>query len=83
MEQVLASVIREALWMAILGLALGIGASFWLDRLIASMLYGLKTTDPLTMGGTASLLICVTLLAGLGPARRASRVDPLGALRHE
>jgi predicted permease len=83
MEQVLAGVLLEALWMSIAGVTLGIGASFWLARFIGSMLYGLKATDPITAGGTAALLICITLLAGMGPARRASHVDPLSALRHE
>lgn len=81
--QVLAGVLREALWMAVAGLTLGIGMSFWLVRFIRAMLYGLKATDPVTVGATAVLLICITLLAGIGPARRASRIDPLGALRHE
>jgi predicted permease len=82
-EQVLAGVLREALWMALAGVTLGIGASLWLARFIGTMLYGLKAADPITAGGTAVLLIGITLLAGIGPARRASRVDPLGALRHE
>jgi ABC-type antimicrobial peptide transport system permease subunit len=82
-EQVLTAVVREALWLALAGLTLGIGASFWLARFVGSLLYGLKSSDPLTMAGTTLLLLCVTLLAGIGPARRASRVDPLRALRHE
>jgi predicted permease len=82
-EQVLTGVLREALWMAVAGVTLGVGASFWLARFISAMLYGLKVADPITLGGTAALLIGVTLLAGIGPARRASRIDPLDALRHE
>ncbi len=81
--QVLTGVLREALWMALAGAACGIGLSLWLGRLAATMLYGLKPTDPVTMGGTTGLLIGVALLAGIGPARRASRVDPVTALRHE
>jgi predicted permease len=82
-EQVLAGVLREALWLALAGVTLGIGASFWVARFIGTMLYGLKVTDPITAGGTVMLLVCITLLAGMGPARRASRVNPLGALRHD
>jgi ABC-type lipoprotein release transport system permease subunit len=47
------------------------------------MLYGLTAADPATLAFTAGLLIAVALLAGLGPARRASRVHPLSALRHQ
>jgi predicted permease len=82
-EQVLAGVLREALWMALAGVALGMGASFWLARFIGTMLYGLKATDPITAVGTVALLLGIALLGGMGPARRASRVDPLSALRHE
>jgi predicted permease len=81
-KQVLTGVLREALWMALIGVSAGIGVSFWLARFIGTMLYGLKATDPITLAVTALLLVCITLLAGLGPARRASRVDPLVALRH-
>jgi predicted permease len=82
-EQVLAAVLREALWLSAAGVALGLVGALCLARFIASMLYGLKATDPITVTGTAALLICITLLAGIGPARRASRIDPLRALRHE
>jgi ABC-type lipoprotein release transport system permease subunit len=47
------------------------------------MLYGLAGTDALTVGGTAALLIAVSLLAAFAPARRASRIDPIRALRHD
>jgi ABC-type antimicrobial peptide transport system permease subunit len=47
------------------------------------MLYGLKPSDPLTLASAASLLMIVAILAGSGPARRASRVDPIRALRHD
>ena len=82
-NQILAGVLREALWMAIAGVIFGIAVSFWLARFIRAMLYGLKATDPITLALTATLLISIALLAGIGPARRASRVDPIRALRHE
>jgi ABC-type antimicrobial peptide transport system permease subunit len=81
--QVLSGILREALWLALAGVTIGVVASLWLAKFIGAMLYGLKATDPVTLGSTAALLISITLLAGIGPARRASRVDPLGALRHE
>lgn len=81
-KQVLAGVLYEALWMALIGLSAGICVALWLGRFVGTMLYGLKATDPITLAATALLLVCITLLAGLEPARRASRVDPLVALRH-
>ena len=82
-DQVLAMVLREASWMALTGVLIGIGVALWLSRFINSMLYGLTPADPLTLAGAATLLIAIALLAGLGPARRASRIDPIRALRHE
>jgi predicted permease len=81
--QVLGMVLREASWMAVAGVALGVCGTLWLVRFLSAMLYGLKPWDPLTLTGAAALLIIIALLAGLGPARRASRVDPMSALRHE
>ena len=52
-------------------------------RLISSMLFGLKATDPVTLAGAAMMLTAIALLAGYLPARRASRLDPMAALRHE
>ena len=69
--------------MALGGVALGVGAALGLTRLVASMLYGLKAWDPATLMGIAGLLMGIALLAGLGPARRAARIDPTRALRHE
>jgi len=81
--QVLAGVLHEAAWLSAVGLLVGLAVSFWLARFIGSMLYGLKATDPATLLFVVALLMAVTVVAGLGPARRASRVDPVGALRHE
>jgi predicted permease len=81
--QVLGMVLREVSWMALGGVALGVGAALGLTRLVASMLYGLKAWDPATLAAIAVLLMGIALLAGLGPARRASRIDPTQALRHE
>ena len=82
-EQVLRMVLREASWMAVAGVTLGLGGSLWLARFLRAMLYGLKPSDPLTLAGAAALLLLIALLAAFGPARRASRVDPVRALRHQ
>jgi ABC-type antimicrobial peptide transport system permease subunit len=82
-EKVLWMVLREASWMALAGVVLGTLAAVWCFRLVGTMLYGLEPSDPAVLAGASLLLICIALLAGFGPARRASRVDPMQALRHE
>ncbi|HEV3220014.1 MAG TPA: ABC transporter permease [Candidatus Acidoferrales bacterium] len=69
--------------LALIGVALGIGGAFALTRLIKAMLFGVSATDPMTFIGVSILLIVVALAACYIPARRAMRVDPLIALRHE
>jgi ABC-type antimicrobial peptide transport system permease subunit len=81
--QVLRMVLRESSTLVVAGVALGLAAAFCLRRFIASMLFELSPGDPATYAGVAALLIAVTLLAALHPARRASRVAPLTALRAE
>ncbi len=80
---VLSMVLRETLLLALIGVVAGLAAAAALTRLTASMLYGLQPTDPPTFGGAAVLLIVIALAAGFTPARRAARVDPMHALRHE
>ena len=82
-SQVLIMVLLEVLWMALAGITLGIGAALVLARFLTSVLYGLKPYDPMTLTTSAALLMTLAILAGLGPARRASRIDPIRALRHE
>lgn len=82
-DQVLSRVLREAFWLTSAGIIFGLIAALWLTRFIRTMLYGLAGTDALTVGGTAVLLIAVSLLAAFAPARRASRIDPIRALRHD
>ncbi len=76
-------VVREGLIVTLIGIVIGIGAAFGLTRLIASQLYGVTPTDPLTIAVVVPLLTAVALLACVIPARRAVRVDPLKALRVE
>jgi predicted permease len=82
-QQVLAMVLREASWISGAGVVIGICTSFFLTRLIRSMLYGVTTSDPFTLTGAAALLLSVALGASWIPARRAARIQPMDALRHE
>ena len=82
-NQVLRMVLREALWMTTIGLTLGLGGALALGRIIASLLYGLKPWDPVTLTGATGLLVLVALGASWVPARRAAGVEPMQALRHE
>ena len=81
--EILRLVVGEAAALASGGIALGLAAAFALTRLMAGMLYGVRTTDAYTFAGMALLLGLVALAAGYIPARRAMAVDPLIALRHE
>ena len=82
-EDVLKQVLLEGGRLAALGLGLGLIAALVLTRLMASMLYGVKPSDPLSLGVAAALLAVVAFAACYIPARRATRVDPLVALRYE
>lgn len=76
-------VMKETMLLVAAGVAIGLGAALAATRLIASLLYGLTPNDPVTMAVAALLMIAVAALAGYLPARRASRVDPMTALRYD
>jgi putative ABC transport system permease protein len=82
-RNILRMVLRQGLGLAIAGAAVGLVCALIVSHLMAGLLYGVRPTDPLTFAGVALLLIGVALLACYIPARRAIRVDPLTALRHE
>ena len=76
-------ILRETLYLVLAGLVIGVPAALLGARLISAQLFGLNPTDPLTLAAAAIVLTFVALLAGYLPARRASRVNPLNALRYE
>ena len=76
-------VVGQGMKLTGIGVVLGAAAAFGLTRLLASLLFGVKTTDPLTYGTVALVLSAVALLACFIPALRASKIDPVTALRCE
>jgi putative ABC transport system permease protein len=82
-SDILRLVLRQGISLAFAGLSVGLPASLALTQLMKGLLYGVSATDPLTFGAAAALLTAVALLAALVPARRATKVDPLRALRQD
>ncbi|MGO9268945.1 MAG: ADOP family duplicated permease [Terriglobia bacterium] len=80
---VLRLVARQGLTLALAGIAIGLVASLALTRLISGLLFSVRATDPITFAGVSLLFACVALVASFIPAHRATRVDPIVALRHE
>ena len=74
---------REVLLLLSIGLAVGIPAAMALGRFVSAQLYGIQANDPWMAGWTMVLLTIVSAVAGLIPAHRASRIDPILALRYE
>jgi putative ABC transport system permease protein len=82
-RDVLRLVLRQGLLLAAIGIAIGLACSVAMTRLLASMLFGVKATDPPTYGAVVVLLVSVAMVASYVPARRAMGVDPIVALRYE
>jgi len=82
-DQILRLVVGESIRLAALGVVIGVGASLALGRLARSLLFEVSASDPLTLLAVATLLVVVSIVASLLPAWRATRVDPMEALRDE
>jgi predicted lysophospholipase L1 biosynthesis ABC-type transport system permease subunit len=82
-RDVLVMILREASSLAALGAVIGVVAAALLSRYVQTMLFGIAPADPVTFCGAVAVTMFVALLAGWIPARRASRLDPMAALRHE
>ena len=76
-------VIREVVWMLSIGTAVGLGSAAAAGKLIQNLLYGLRPWDSAVYGAAAATIWLIALAAAYIPARRATNVDPLGALRYE
>jgi ABC-type antimicrobial peptide transport system permease subunit len=74
---------RQIIILVAAGIVIGIPATLAGDRLVASMLFGIKGTDPMSLTSAVLLLLVIATAAGYFPARRATRVDPMEALRCE
>jgi predicted permease len=82
-SRVVRLVLREAALLLAAGLGIGTGLALWAGRAASAMLFGLKANDPVTFAGAIGLLAVVALIASYAPARRASRLEPMQALREE
>ncbi len=76
-------VLREVLIMAVVGLAIGVPAALGMSKFVEELLFGIKPNDPRSLAVAVMILLSAALLAGYLPAWRASRIDPMVALRHE
>ncbi|HET9696357.1 MAG TPA: FtsX-like permease family protein, partial [Terriglobales bacterium] len=77
------AVLSRGVLLAIVGTTSGVVAGVFCARVLQSFIYGVKTSDPLTLVAVSTVIVLATLLACYLPARRASRIDPMAALREE
>jgi ABC-type antimicrobial peptide transport system permease subunit len=82
-RDVLSLVVKQGMTMAGIGVGIGLVGAFAVTRVMSSLLFGVSVTDPITFIGVAAGLSAVAFIACLIPARRATRVDPMIALRYE
>jgi ABC-type antimicrobial peptide transport system permease subunit len=82
-QKIMRLILGQSMKLAAIGTVIGLAAAFGLTRLLAQLLFGVKSTDPLTYGLVVAILTAVALFAAFVPARRATMVDPILALRHE
>jgi putative ABC transport system permease protein len=82
-RDVLRLVLGDSLSWSLIGVAIGIVASFGLSRFLRALLFGVTATEPMVLGAVSCLLVAVSLAASYIPARRALHVDPASALRHD
>ena len=82
-QNILLMILRRGMGMTLLGVVIGLGAAFAVTRLMRSLLFEVKAVDPLTFVLVPLVLAVAALLASVIPARRATKVDPLVALRYE
>jgi len=82
-SDILKMIVKQGLVLTLIGLVVGLGGAFGLTRVMSGLLYGVSTTDMATFGGVATVLTLVAFAACYIPARRASKVDPMIALRYE
>ena len=81
--RVMRMVLHEVFVLAAVGLAVGMSIALATSKFVESFLYGMKSNDPLALTLAVMILISAALLAGYVPARKASRIDPMSAIRHE
>jgi len=82
-REILGLVMRQGAWLAVAGVGLGVAGALAASRVLAGLLFQVTPTDPLTYAGTALALLGVAGIAALVPALRATRTDPVEALRSE